>query len=95
MFQQNVVLRALPPDHLELYANAEITPPQQNFFNMMINSGHADYCVLRGVHMSFQNDSDVADILRILEISYATSVESADYFLMLLDASAIGGLENL
>lgn len=87
------VLRALPPDHLDLYNSDKITLPQQNFINMIIESGHADYCVLRGVHLMFQPDPNVAEIRRVLEIASAAKVEAANYFLMMLDASAAGGLE--
>ena len=89
----DVVLRALRPDHLNLFAYADITPEQQNFLNMVINSGHADYCVLRGVHMMLQDDPDVSEIRRILDIASAAGVESANYFLMMLDASEESGFE--
>jgi hypothetical protein len=41
----------------------------------------------------FQPDPNVVEIRRVLEIAYAAEVEAADYFLMMLDASAAGGLE--
>lgn len=76
------------PDQLSLFADADITPEQQNFLNMVINIGHADYCVLNGVHMMLQSDPDVSGIRRILDIAFVARFESTDYFLMMLDVLA-------
>jgi len=58
---------------------------------MLIESGHADYCVLHGLHLLFSEFPDVTEICRILEIAY--TAESADFFLIMLDEQAAGGHE--
>lgn len=44
-----------------------------------------------GVSLLYKLDPDIADVWCVLEIAYAAKTEAADYFLMLLDASAEGG----
>jgi len=61
---------------------------------MMIESGHADYCMLHGVNELHELEPDLTEIRRVLNIASIAGVETADYFLMLLDASAEGEREG-
>jgi len=49
----SIVLRALPPDYVDWFNDDDITEHQANFLNMMVESEHADYCVLRAVSLMF------------------------------------------
>jgi len=52
--KMHVVLRVLPPDYVDLFNNNNINPQQQAFINMMIESGHAHYCVMYGVSFLYK-----------------------------------------
>ena len=94
IFKLPVVLRVLPTGHVTLFNIDEITSHQQNFLNMMIESGHTDYCMLHGVNELHELEPDLTEIRRVLNIASIAGVETADYFLMLLDASAKGEREG-
>jgi len=57
----------------------------------MIESGHADYCMLRVLSLMYEIEPDVIETRRVLNIASAGEAEAANYFLMLLDASVVGG----
>ena len=61
---------------------------------MMVENGHADYCILRAVILMFDLKPNVTEVRRVLTIVSTARVESADYYLEMLDASAEGG-ENI
>ena len=46
------------------------------FLNMMIESEHADYCVICGVSLLYKLDPDVAEIRRVLKIAFAVGGRS-------------------
>ena len=58
---------------------------------MMIESGHADYCLLRALSLMYEIEPDVKEARHVLNIASTAEVEVVDYFLMILDASAAGG----
>jgi len=60
---------------------------------MMVESGHADYCVLRALSPMYDIEPDVVENIRILNLASAAEVETADYFLRLLGASSVEGEE--
>ena len=60
----------------------------------MIVSGHADYCIMCAINLMFDTKPDVAEVRHILNIASKAWVETADYFLSMLDASAVRG-ENV
>jgi hypothetical protein len=72
----------------------ELNLSQVRFFNLMIENGYADYCVLRATTLMYYSEPDVTKVWRILEIASNAKVESEDYFLPMLDASTTGG-ENI
>jgi len=86
--KMHTILRALPPDYFDLFRKKYITHQQQAFLNMMVESGHAHYCVMYGVNLLYKLDPDIAEIRRVLNIAFVAKAEAADYFLMLLEASA-------
>jgi hypothetical protein len=92
-----VVLRALPPDYVDWLNKDDVTEDQANFLNMMVESAHADYCILRTVILMFDPEPNVAEVHRVLTLASIAKVESVDYFLAMLDASAEGGdnIENV
>jgi len=85
------VLRALPPDYVDLFSKKNTTHQQQAFLNMMVESAHAHYCVMYGVNFLYKLDPDIAEIPRVLMIASGAKAEAADYFLMLHDAFAEKG----
>jgi len=54
------VLRALPPDYVDLFNKKNITHQQKIFLNMMVESGHAHYCMMYGVNLLYKLDPDIA-----------------------------------
>jgi len=60
----------------------------------MIESGHANYCKVRAASLMYDFELDVMEVRRVLKIASKAKVETADYFLAMLDASAVGG-ENI
>jgi hypothetical protein len=57
----------------------------------MIDNGHADYCVLHATSLLHDDEPDIIKARRVLDIASNAKVESADYFLALLDASTTKG----
>jgi len=51
----------------------------------VVNSGHAVYCVIRGVHLMLQSDPNIP------KKASTARVEAANYFLLMLDVSAKEG----
>jgi hypothetical protein len=39
------------------------------FFNLMIENGYADYCVLRATTLMYYSEPDVTKVWRVLEIA--------------------------
>lgn len=60
----------------------------------VIDNGHADYCVLCATSLLHDNEPDVIEAQRVLNIESKAKAESAYYFLALLDASTTKG-ENI
>jgi len=58
---------------------------------MMIESGHADYCLLRALSLMYEIEPDVKEARHVLNNASTAEVKVVDYFLMILDASAAGG----
>ena len=89
-----IILRALPPEYTNWIGSDALNLNQVNFFNLMIDNGHADYCVLRATSLLHDDELDVIKAWRVLNIASKAKAESADYFLALLDASTAKG-ENI
>jgi len=82
------VLQALPPDLVDSLNNGRIILYQSNFFNMMVESGHPDYCMPRALSLVHDIEPNVAETRRVLDVASTVGSEAVSYFLMLLDASA-------
>jgi hypothetical protein len=57
-----VVLRSLPPDYVYWLNSDDVMEDQANFLNMMVESGHADYFILRAIILMFDSELNVADV---------------------------------
>jgi hypothetical protein len=68
----------------------DLTSRQISFLNAMIKNGNPDYCVLRGLNLLHEIDSDVEIVRHILNIASDSKAKVVEYFLMLLDASTEG-----
>jgi len=81
------------PDYVDSLNDDRVSFHQLNFLNMMVESGHAEYCMLRALSLMYDIKPDVVETRRVLNIASAAEVRAVDYFLMLLDASIVGGEE--
>lgn len=61
---------------------------------VVIDNGHADYCVLCATSLLHDDEPDVIEAQRVLNMESKAKAESAYYFLALLDASTTKG-ENI
>jgi len=86
-----VVLRALPPEYVDWLDGDTLTINQVKFFDLVIENGHADYCILCVSTLLYDEEHDVIKARRVLNIASKSKVESAYYFLAMLDAFATGG----
>jgi len=91
IYKLPVVLRALPPEYANWIDNDELNLNQVSFFILIIENGHADYCVLSATSLMYDAEPDVTEARCVLNIASKAKVQSADYFLAMLDASAAGG----
>jgi len=87
-------LRALPPNHLDWLNDDNVSERQASFLNMMVENGHANWCVLHAVILMFDMEPNLMEVLRVLTIASVARVASATYFLAMLEAFAEGG-ENV
>jgi pyruvate dehydrogenase complex dehydrogenase (E1) component len=86
----NSLWLALPLDLVDLLNNGRMTIYQSNFLNMMVESGHPDYCMMHVLSLIHDIEPNVADTRRVLDVASTVGFDVVDYFLMLLDASAVG-----
>jgi len=86
-----IVLRDVPPEYVEWVNHDELNLNQVKYFYLMIKSGHADYCILRVTSLLYDDETNVVKARHVLEIASKAKVESADYFLVMLDAFTAGG----
>jgi hypothetical protein len=87
------VLRSLPLEHVDTIHDDEIPIPQFNFLHRMIESGHEDLCIVWALNIMYDVEPDVAEAKHVLKLTSTAGSKAAPYFLMLLDASSIGGEE--
>jgi len=78
------VLRALSPDYVDCLNGDDVTEHHANFLKMMVESGHADYCILRAVVLMFDLEHNVVEVRRMLTLASNAKVESAEYLLAML-----------
>ena len=88
-----VVLRSLLPEYVNAIHDDEIRIPKFNFLHMMIESWNEDFCIVRALNIMYEVEPDVAEAKRVLKLASAVGSKTADYFLMMLDASSEGGEE--
>jgi len=62
----------------------DVTEHHANFLKMMVESGHADYCILRAVVLMFDLEHNVVEVRRMLTLASNAKVESAEYLLAML-----------
>jgi len=72
----------------------DVTEDLAIFLNMMVESRHADYCILRAIILMFDPEPNVAEVRRVLTLASIAKAENVDYFLAMLDAFAEGS-ENI
>jgi len=65
------VLKTLPSDFVDLLNNDRVTPYQSNYLNMMIKSGHPDYCIQRALSLMYDIEPNVVEAIRVLNIASA------------------------
>jgi len=64
-----VVLRFLSPYYVDWLNNDDVSEHQANFLNMMVESGHANYCILRAVILMFDPEPNVAEVRHVLTLA--------------------------
>jgi len=87
------VLRSLLPEYANAIHNDEMPISKFSFLHMMIESGHGDFCIVWALNIMYDVELDVAEAKRVLKLAFAVRSETANYFLMMLNASSEGGEE--